>query len=258
VSFLENLISVEWQSQSFSVFAARLRVKESVLHMKPMYKALTFCSLAMLVFALSCGHPMTLESITILPTSDTVTGTGPALANFPVKFTAYGHFISPTEQVDISNDVTWTSDVPLIATVDSTGVVTATGNGSCGTVLITATAHKGVVGPGTAQVIVIGTATFTVNDTSNPNCGGTALPTLAVIESGTGTGNVVSSPVGINCTSNSGVCSASFAAGTLVTLTATPTGTSTFGAWSSNCTVTGANTCQVSVGSSLAVTAAFN
>ncbi len=129
-----------------------------------------FCSLALLVFTLSCGHPMTLESITVSPTSQTVTGSGSALANFPTKFTAYGNFIHPKEMVDVSSQVTWTTSVPLVATVDSTGHVSATGNGSCGTVLVTATAGKGVVGPGTSDVVVIGTATFIVNDTSNPNC----------------------------------------------------------------------------------------
>jgi hypothetical protein len=226
--------------------------------MKRINITLTFCAFAMFVFALSCGHPMALQSITINPASDTVTGTGAPLADFPVKYTAYGQFIHPIEQVDISKYVTWTTDVPEIATVDSIGNVSATGNGSCGTVLVTATAGKGVVGPGTANVVVIGTATFTVIDTSNPNCGGTALPTLAVNETGTGSGNVISSPVGINCTSNAGICAANFAVGTLVTLTATPTGTSTFGGWSNNCTVTGANTCQVDVTSSLDVTASFN
>jgi hypothetical protein len=129
-----------------------------------------FCSLVMLVFALSCGHPMTLESINVTPTSQTVTGTGSALANFPTKFTAYGNFIHPNEMIDVSSQVTWTTSVPLIATVDSTGHVSATGNGSCGQVLVTATAGKGLVGPGTSDVIVTGTATFIVNDTSNPNC----------------------------------------------------------------------------------------
>ncbi len=113
---------------------------------------------------------MTLLSITVSPTTQTVTGSGSALANFPTKFTAYGNFIHPKEMVDISNQVTWTTSVPLVATVDSSGHVSATGNGSCGTVLVTATANKGLVGPGTSDVIVTGTATFIVNDTSNPNC----------------------------------------------------------------------------------------
>jgi hypothetical protein len=47
--------------------------------------------------------------------------------------------------------------------------------------------------------------------------------------SGTGNGTVVSTPAGINC---GATCSASFASGAIVTLTATPTTGSTFAGWS--------------------------
>lgn len=141
--------------------------------MKRINTALTFCALAMFVFALSCGHPMALQSITITPTSETVTGPGPDLPLLPVQYTAYGSFIHPTETVDITKYVTWTSDTPVIATVDTSpsptpGLVTATGNGSCGIVNITATAGKGVVGPGTANAVVYAIATFNVIDTNDP------------------------------------------------------------------------------------------
>jgi hypothetical protein len=50
-----------------------------------------------------------------------------------------------------------------------------------------------------------------------------------------GSGVVTSSPAGINCTLSgqrvAGTCAAPFAAGTLVTLTATPAAHNTFGTW---------------------------
>jgi hypothetical protein len=227
--------------------------------MKLINKVLTLCSLGMLVSVLSCGHPKTLESITINPTGSTIDITGVSaatLAAFPTKFTAYGNFIHPVETVDISSQVAWTSNVPL-ATVDSVGNVRATGFG-CGTAIITATAGKNLIGSGNtnSNAVVTQSATFNVIDV--PTCEGTAQPTLAVNITGTGSGSVISSPVGINCNANTGTCATSFVTGTLVTLTATPTGSSTFGGWSANCTTAGANTCQIDLSVSADVTASFN
>lgn len=85
---------------------------------------------------------------------------------------------------------------------------------------------------------------------------GTAPPvsyTLTVTPSGTGSGNVSSSPSGIQCGSD---CSEAYTAGTAVTLTATPATGSTFGGWSGACSGT-ASTCSVSMNASSYVTAAF-
>lgn len=81
-----------------------------------------------------------------------------------------------------------------------------------------------------------------------------AVPTpLTVAKSGTGTGTVTSSPAGINCGST---CSANFNSGSTVTLTAAPTGGSTFSGWSGGgCTGTGA--CSVTLNSATTVTATF-
>ena len=75
---------------------------------------------------------------------------------------------------------------------------------------------------------------------------------LTVNRTGTGTGNVTSSPAGVNC----GVaCGASFQAGTVVNLSAVASGTSTFAGWTGACTGTGA--CQVTMDQSRTVGAAF-
>jgi endo-1,4-beta-xylanase len=76
---------------------------------------------------------------------------------------------------------------------------------------------------------------------------------LTVTKSGSGSGTVTSAPAGINC---GGTCSASYASGTGVTLTAAPAGGSTFAGWSGSCSGTGA--CTVSMTAARSVTATFN
>jgi hypothetical protein len=80
---------------------------------------------------------------------------------------------------------------------------------------------------------------------------GTHTLTLGV----TGSGNVTSSPPGINCPSIS-PCKASFADGTPVTLTQAPSGGATFTSWTGGgCTGTG--NCVVTVSADTSVTAEF-
>ena len=79
------------------------------------------------------------------------------------------------------------------------------------------------------------------------------LFSLSVSLTGTGAGAVTSSPGAIDCP---GSCADSYNGGTLVTLTATPDGTSTFAAWT-NCTPTGTFTCQTTVNAATSVTAEF-
>jgi hypothetical protein len=75
---------------------------------------------------------------------------------------------------------------------------------------------------------------------------------LSVDKNGTGAGTVTSSPAGINCGST---CQATYDQDTVVTLTATPNGSSTFTGWSGACSGTG--TCQVTMGGARSVTATF-
>jgi sugar lactone lactonase YvrE len=128
-----------------------------------------------------------------------------------------------------------------------------------GTQLTAAITAADIASPGTAQVAVISLAlnpsqfgtsnalTFTTNPPQiNLN------PALAITTSGTGSGTVGSSPAGISC----GPGCLSFAAGTVVTLTATPNAGSTFAGWSGPCSGTGG--CTVTVNSNQAVSAAFD
>jgi hypothetical protein len=237
--------------------------------MKRINQALTFCSLAMLAFVFSCGHPESLQSITISPASYTATGsTSAPPAGAQNQFTAYGNYIHPTKTVDITSQVAWTSSSvgnDAIAIINSSpqpnpGQATSTGL-SCGTTVITATAGKGVIGPGDADEVVTGTATFTA--TGSTGCAGSE-PVLSVnlaSISGTGSETVVSGGNIINCAINSGMvsgnCAAPFQPLAQVTLTASVAPQS----WS-NCTTNPSPTiCTVTMpanGNPAEVTATFN
>jgi phospholipase C len=75
---------------------------------------------------------------------------------------------------------------------------------------------------------------------------------LTVTPSGTGTGSITSTPAGINC---GATCAAGFAAGTAVTLTATPAANSTFAGWTGACS--GTSTCSVTMNAATTVGATF-
>lgn len=93
------------------------------------------------------------------------------------------------------------------------------------------------------------------DDAPPPDAGDDAAPPqLSLTVTTNGTGAVVSTPAGINCP---GTCSASFDAGTKVTLTATPSNEVTrFTGWSDGCS--GADACLVSLAKSTTVNASFN
>ncbi|MDX6481554.1 MAG: hypothetical protein QOG85_2064 [Gaiellaceae bacterium] len=75
---------------------------------------------------------------------------------------------------------------------------------------------------------------------------------LSVSKTGSGSGNVSSSPAGIDCGST---CSSWFASGSSVTLTATPASGSRFAGWTGDCSGTGA--CIVSMDAAKSVSATF-
>ncbi|HWR73107.1 MAG TPA: fibronectin type III domain-containing protein, partial [Nitrospirota bacterium] len=75
---------------------------------------------------------------------------------------------------------------------------------------------------------------------------------LTVTKTGSGTGTVSSTPAGISCGST---CSATYAGGTIVTLTASPDASSTFGGWTGTCTGIGA--CSVTLNAAKTVSAVF-
>ena len=91
------------------------------------------------------------------------------------------------------------------------------------------------------------------NQTVTATFGGSSGPTLTVTKLGAGSGTISSAPPGIaGCAAT---CSAGFAPGTVVTLTAAPTGGSTFVGWGGACAGTGS--CIVDMSADQSVTAAF-
>jgi len=91
------------------------------------------------------------------------------------------------------------------------------------------------------------------NVTANFNTGGSPQYALTANKAGAGQGTIASSPTGIDCGS---LCTKSFNANTQVTLTATPSATSTFTGWSGACT--GTTTCVVTMSAAKSVTANFD
>jgi predicted outer membrane repeat protein len=140
-------------------------------------------------------------------------------------------------------------------------VVTLTATPAAGSTF-TGWSGAGCSGTGTCQVTMSAaesvTATFTrvpppsVPPPSVPPQTGSSV-TLTVVRAGSGSGTVTSGPAGIDCGSN---CSAVFAEGTHVVLSAAPAGQSRFAGWSGAC-ATASTTCTVTLSADTRVTATF-
>jgi len=130
----------------------------------------------------------------------------------------------------------------------------ASPNTNCGLGNVFAIMHDHASG----SDIVSNSAPITVNGPSDLGCTPAgSQPVLTVMFAGNGAGSVTSSPTGISCSSSASSCGNLFTIGTNVTLTATPSGSSTCGSWS-NCDSTSGNTCSVFLQNNLTVTVTFN
>jgi len=201
----------------------------------------------------SCGRDMQLSTIAIQPPIEAFGATNIPVdldAGLSVQLRALGNYIQPPVSKDITNQVTWASNDTQMVTVSSTGLLTATGQ-VCGNSLVSATVTTNHSSSG---ALVTGYMTANVVCFTGGGAGG-AGPILSIQFAGNGAGIVNSSPAGLGCSTN---CSTSFASGTTVTLTATPTGSSTFGAWS-NCDSVSGQACTVSnLTANRTVTVTFN
>src|SRR5439155_13794476 len=120
-------------------------------------------------------------------------------------------------------------------------------------VTLTATPTAGSVFTGWSGGGCTGIGSCTVTLTSSTTVTATFAPTFALTVGETGSGTVTSTPAGITCGAS---CSASYASGTVVTLTATPAAGSVFAGWSGvGCTGTGS--CAVTLTAATTVTATF-
>lgn len=184
----------------------------------------------------SCAHEQQLESITVDPGNETFGAPNipvSADAGLSVQLRALGNYIHPPVTKDITDKVIWTSSDPQMVTVNSTGLIVATGD-VCGTgTLIFATVNTNSSTGGRNSSGAIVTGKMTANVVCFTGTSGGPLLTVSV----SGTGSVTSNPAGISsCVS---ICSANFASGAAITLTATPTGSATSVTWSGCDTVSG-------------------
>nr|MDJ0783782.1 BACON domain-containing carbohydrate-binding protein [Desulfosarcinaceae bacterium] len=145
---------------------------------------------------------------------------------------------------------------------DARGQLTLTLSGVPGGVATPVTVSvSGVPGyaPTTIRTQVVAFATVDLDVTLSGGSGGSHRLTLQ--GGGEGSGNVTSLPTGIDCDTDqnrsTGSCSASFADGQDVTLTATAGAGAVFSGWSGACTGT-ARTCSVTMSADATVTAAFD
>jgi YVTN family beta-propeller protein len=135
--------------------------------------------------------------------------------------------------------------VGVAVTPDGSKVYVASSGASANNVSVIATASNMVT-----ATIAVGSAPSAFGNFIGP-------PTLTIGEAGGGSGQVISSPAGINCSATSNQCATMFPDGTQVTLTASAAAGSTFAGWSGGgCSGTG--TCVATLLANTMVTATFN
>ncbi len=210
----------------------------------------------------SCGSPQELVSISIAPGTETFGAPNipvAADAGLTVQLRALGTYVHPPVTKDITDQVTWASNDTQMVTVDSTGLVTATGQ-TCGGTLVSATVTTNADASGLSASGAIVTGYMTANVVcfvSTTGGGGGGEPTLTVSFAGGGVGIVTGTPSGFSCASTDVTCITSFPTNTTVTLTAAPVGTSVFGGWAGGCSGM-ASVCTFLLQNDTTVTATFN
>lgn len=212
--------------------------------------AVTAC---LLLAGLSCARDQQLEFIEVQPTVETFGSSNipvPLDAGLSVQLRALGHYIHPPVVKDITNQVTWGSNDPQMITVNSAGLVTATG-GACGGAIVSATVQTNNSGARSSSGAIV-TGSMQANVVCFTGSGGGGSSPLLTVSITSGTGTVISTPSGITCP---GSCSAAFVSGTPLTLTATPTAPSTSVSWS-GCNPSGLS-CTITITANSAVTASF-
>ena len=216
------------------------------------FSVLVLIIAATILFSLSsCGYNSHLISIQIAPSTFTFGSASPVAAP-PTAFfyfSATGTYEHPPKTVDVTNLVSWGSDNPQVLLVTSTGM--ASPGTSCGVANVSASYYD------SPNLVSSNSATVTVDGPPSLGCTPAGPePILTLSFAGTGTGTVTGS---VSCSTPSS-CSDQFVIGSTLTLTASPTGTSTFGGWS-GCNSTsgpGATVCTVMIENNLTVTATFS
>jgi hypothetical protein len=213
---------------------------------------------AALLFTLpSCGRSQQLVSLEIQPASETFGDTTTPViddAGLSVQLRALGSYIHPPVTKDITAQATWASNDTQMVTVDANGLATAVGI-DCGSALIsgTVTTNKSPGGESAGGAIITGY--MTVNVTCFVPTG--AAEGMTVNFSGSGSGIVTSSPLGLSCASTAAKCNSRFENKSPVTLTAVPNGK--FAGWTGCDNVSASGlVCTVNDPGNRALAAAFN
>jgi hypothetical protein len=209
--------------------------------------------IASATLTVTSGGTSSNATLALVPTTATATFAGET-----TQFIALGNLAGGTATQDLTSNVSWSSSDVAVATVDKNGLATAV----AANITIPETTTITAIGTTSTGSLITATALLTVQ----PAGGGLTLPQLSVYLSGSGTGTVTSSTVSggttINCGSGaSGAsCTGNYPLNSIVTLTATPTGTSKFGGWSSNCiaVVGSPQSCTVQMNNNKTVGAVFN
>ncbi len=110
-----------------------------------------------------CGNRQKLLSISVTPTTGAFLSPDAALN---IQLTATGTYVHPPATKDLTDQVTWTSDVPQLVTVSSTGLISPAGTGNCGVANITAS----LLTNDPKGNVVSNAMTVTVDNTNNPIC----------------------------------------------------------------------------------------
>ena len=128
------------------------------------------CAVAFLIS--SCGHQQQLVSIAIEPSTETFgDAKTPVILDkgLNVQLRALGSYSHPPVTKDITNQVTWSSNTPQMVTVNSTGLITATGDACGGTIIsATVTTNSSDGGISSSGAVVTGSMTANVVCFSGP------------------------------------------------------------------------------------------
>ena len=194
-----------------------------------------FAAATFLLNVSSCGFNQHLISIQVQPSGATFNSVGSSII-----FKAIGTYEHPPATKDITDLVTWSVDSQNLVTITNTSLVTALS--ICGSGNLTASYYD-------SPNLVTGSAFLTGGGAGTAACNQAVL-TVNIV----GAGSIVDSTGVIKCP---GTCSADYALGSTIGLTATPSGASTQVNWTNCNTFSGFN-CTVVLNVDTAVTATFN
>jgi Divergent InlB B-repeat domain len=210
---------------------------------------------ATLLVSSSCARSQQLTGITVSPSSFTYFSPAPpGVTQTPIPLTAYGSYIHPPANKNVTTQAVWASNNPNVANVASGGAMTA--GAACGVADISASVYTD--NGNMNGNVVVGFMTVTVEGPASEGCPtSTATSNLTVnITAGAADGVITSAPSGINCGST---CAAAFPTSSSVALTATPNSGKSFLGWATCPSVSGSGlTCTVIMNGDQSVSASFN